>query len=156
MFTFWALISVVYVHHLVCLLYVLIAVASRLPPVSGLCEVLRCVASLCVRALNFVHIRCVNIFTLSECVSYYRNRRTLWSSLSFAFIWFILSSWYYKVAATLFSAFFFGDCVLTGHRKLLCDALDCCSRCVVILRRASKLWIVTTLGDGSVEWVMAR
>jgi len=33
----------------------------------------------------------------------------------------------------------FGDCVLTGHRQLLCDALDCCSHCVVVLRRAFKL-----------------
>ena len=72
---------------LVCLLFILIAVASRLPPVSALCEVLCCVASLCVRALNFVHnVRRVKIFALSECVRYYRNRRTLWSSLSLAFI----------------------------------------------------------------------
>jgi len=57
------------VQRLVCLLFILIAVAFRLPPVSGLCEVLCWVASLCVRALNFVHnVRCVKMFTLSECV----------------------------------------------------------------------------------------
>jgi len=65
----------------------------------------------------------------------------------------VLSLWYYKVAATLFCAFF--DCVLTGYRKLLCNALHCCSRCVVVLRQTSKLWTVTTLGHGclvTVQW----
>ena len=65
----------------------------------------------------------------------------------------VLSLWYYRVAATLFCAFF--DCVLTGYRKLLCNALHCCSRCVVVLRQTSKLWTVTTLGHGclvTVQW----
>jgi len=51
---------------------------------------------------------------------------------------------------------FFWYCVSADHRKLLCVSLHCCSHGVVVLRRASKLWTVTTLGHTSVEWVMAR
>ena len=44
-----------------------------------------------------------------------------------------------------FLCVFFWYCVLADHRKLLCVSLHCCSHCVVVLRRASKLWTVTIL-----------
>jgi len=113
----------------------------------------------CMRTLNFVHyVRCVKIFKQDECmgcVRYCRNRRTLYIAVVEFCVYLIhLSLWYCKSRQRSFVRFWYF--VLPDHRKLLCVLLHCCSRCVVVLRRASKLWTVTTLGHTSVEWVMAR
>jgi len=84
---------------------------------------------------------------------------------SFAFYWLEVSPlqhwshnrvtvWYCKSRQRSFVRFLV--LCLAVHRTLLCVSLHCCSRCVVVLRWASKLWTVTTLGHASVEWVMAR
>ena len=57
-----------------------------------------------------------------------------------------LSLWYCKSRQRFLCVFW--HFVLADHGKLLCVLLHRCSYCVVVLRRASKLWTVTTLGHG--------
>jgi len=118
---------------LFCLLFILIAVASDS---SRLCEVA------CVRwILCITYVAFKNFFTQDDCVrcvSYYRNRRTLYPSLTFAFIWF---SYHYDTVSrgNALLCVFFGIVFLADHRKLLCVSLYRCSRCAVTLQRASRL-----------------
>jgi len=151
---------------LVCLLFILIAVASaaRVPVVWG-CPMR------CERALNFVHyVCCVYIF-------YARRLRTLRELLQkppyvvvvveFCVYLIHLSLWYCKSRQRSFVRFLV-LCFSADHRKLLRVSLYCCSRCAVTLQRASKLncdhawselWHVNSLqtlcweiGDKSRSW----